>query len=116
VTASSDEPFSRNIENLRPGERLGPEQRRRLGLWLRDLRGKTTLEELGSRAGMAASSLSKLESGGSDPRLGSLLRLQRALGLASIEELLGPMPEPGEMPSAILWRPPTPSEPAAEAS
>jgi transcriptional regulator with XRE-family HTH domain len=83
---------------------------------LREFRGKTTLEDLSGRTGLAISAISKLEHGGSDPQLGSLLRLQWAFGLDSIEELLGPLPKPGPMPSAVMARQLIPDEPAAEAS
>lgn len=73
------------------------EGRRRLSERLRQLRGETSLASLAGRAGLSTGTLSQLESGSSDPTLGTLLRLMRALDLASIEEMLGPWPV---MPSA----------------
>jgi len=60
------------------------------------------LEDVGKRAGVAPSTISELEFGDHDPTLGTLLRLQRALGLSSVEEFLGPVPAPPQMPSVAF--------------
>jgi transcriptional regulator with XRE-family HTH domain len=48
-----------------------------------------------SRAGLDDSYWARLERGRCDPTLTSLLRIQRALGLDSIETLLGPTASSG---------------------
>src|SRR4051794_31666369 len=62
-------------------------------------RMKTTRDHYGwtqaiaaGRAGLAQSEWSRIESEGTDPRLSSLLRIQYALGLASLEEFFGDSP------------------------
>lgn len=43
-------------------------------------------------SGVTRSHWRKLENGPSEPQLSSLLRIQRAFGLPSVENLFGPMP------------------------
>lgn len=73
--------------------RLGPQGRTALGRRIRALRADESLEDLAARAGISSGTLGQLERGESDPQLGTLLRIQAALGLASIEEVIGPMPK-----------------------
>jgi transcriptional regulator with XRE-family HTH domain len=51
-----------------------------------------SLEALAAKARVSSGTLGRLERGDSDPTLGTLLRLMRALELHSVEELLGDMP------------------------
>jgi transcriptional regulator with XRE-family HTH domain len=61
-----------------------------LGRWLAYYRGDMSVRELAEKASVSKSVISRLEKGKSeDPSLGKVLRLQRALGLPSIEMLLG---------------------------
>lgn len=48
--------------------------------------------ELASRAGLSPATVSQIERGRHEPRLGTLLALSEALQVGSVEELLGPMP------------------------
>jgi transcriptional regulator with XRE-family HTH domain len=48
--------------------------------------------ELARLSGLSPTTLGELERGEHEPRLGTMLALRDALGLGSIEELLGPMP------------------------
>lgn len=107
---------SRYIANSGSKDALGAQAKARFGRRLHELRGQRTLEDVARASGVAASSIWNLESGGSDPRLGTLLRLQKALGLRSIEEFLGDLPEPGELPSAVIARQLLPDEDVSEAS
>lgn len=50
------------------------------------------LRELAKLAGVSPGTLGELEQGRHEPRLGTMLALRDALGLSSVEELLGPMP------------------------
>lgn len=60
---------------------------------LRELRGDLSFEQFGRRIGLSASAVRKLEDPATaNPRLDTLLGIQRALGLASIEELFGQFP------------------------
>lgn len=60
---------------------------------LRDLRGTAMSQrELGRRTGLSPRTIGQIEQGRHEPRLGTMLALRRALGVASIEELIGPMP------------------------
>jgi transcriptional regulator with XRE-family HTH domain len=52
-----------------------------------------TQDQLAARAGLEQSNLSKLERGDHRPLIDTMLRLQHALGLRSIEELFGDLPE-----------------------
>ncbi len=61
-----------------------------LGKWLAYYRGNMSVRELAEKASVSKSVINRLEKGRSgDPSLGKVLRLQRALGLPSIEMLLG---------------------------
>jgi transcriptional regulator with XRE-family HTH domain len=62
---------------------------------LRELRATSglTQRKLASRAGISSGMVSALETGAAQPSLGTMLALQAALGLSSIEELLGPLPD-----------------------
>lgn len=48
--------------------------------------------ELASRSGLSPATVSQIERGQHEPRLGTLLALSEALQIGSVEELLGPMP------------------------
>lgn len=48
--------------------------------------------ELARLTGLSPATVGELERGKHEPRLGTMLVLRDALGLGSIEELLGPMP------------------------
>lgn len=92
-------------DTSRMPEGLGREGRRLIGARIRALRGDRSQEDLAQQAGISDGTLSAIERGRSDPRLGTLLRLAQALGLSSVEELLGPLPtsryltDPGEDPT-----------------
>lgn len=58
---------------------------------LRKKKGWST-RRLADAMGMSPSLVTKLERGRANPELATLLRLQRAFGLCSIEELLGDLP------------------------
>ena len=60
-----------------------------------------TQGQLAARAGLKQSNLSKLERGDHRPLIDTVLRLQHALGLRSIEELFGDLPE-SNAPTARL--------------
>jgi transcriptional regulator with XRE-family HTH domain len=60
------------------------------------------MRRLAAEAGISSGTVSGLESGRIQPALGTMLALQAALGLASIEELLAPMPPSPVMPSVDL--------------
>lgn len=70
----------------------------RFGERLRELRqrrgGEAAMSqrELGRLTGLSPSTVGQLERGLHEPSLGTLLALRDALGLGSVEELLGPMP------------------------
>ncbi len=61
-----------------------------------------TQKELAARAGLEQSNLSKLERGEHRPLIDTVLRLQHALGLRSIEELFGDLPEPNAPTARLL--------------
>jgi transcriptional regulator with XRE-family HTH domain len=61
-----------------------------------------TQEQLAARAGLEQSNLSKLERGENRPLIDTVLRLQHALGLKSIEELFGDLPEPNAPTARLL--------------
>lgn len=61
-----------------------------------------SLEELEAISEISAEMLSAYEKGKFQPSLDKLLRLQAALGLPSVENLLGDVTSPF-MPSARLW-------------
>jgi transcriptional regulator with XRE-family HTH domain len=61
-----------------------------------------TQEQLAARAGLEQSNLSKLERGDHRPLIDTVLRLQHALGLRSIEELFGDVPEPNAPTARLL--------------
>lgn len=48
--------------------------------------------ELANRSGLSPATVSQIERGKHEPRLGTLLALSEALQIGSVEELLGPMP------------------------
>jgi transcriptional regulator with XRE-family HTH domain len=62
---------------------------------------KMTQDQLAERAGLTQTNLSKLEHGGQHPRIDTLLRLQHAFKLRSIEELFGELP-PADAPTGSL--------------
>ena len=64
----------------------------RIGERLRSLRGKRPLRELGQTARLSPSTINQIELGKRQPKLGTMLALCEALGLHSIEELIGPLP------------------------
>lgn len=69
----------------------------RFGARLRELREENSVErlsqrELARRTGLSPTTISELEDGRHEPRLGTLLVLAEGLAVGSIEELLGPMP------------------------
>lgn len=66
--------------------------RQLVGARLRTLRGQLSQGELSVRSGVSDGTISAIERGESDPRLGTLLRLVEALDLCSVEEFLGPLP------------------------
>lgn len=61
-----------------------------------------TQGQLAERAGLTQSYVSKLERGSHSVGLDTLLGLQRALGLASIEDLFGPAATPAPTPTARI--------------
>lgn len=63
----------------------------RLGERLRELR-TVPQRKLARQTGLSPGTISQIEQGRHEPRLGTLLALRGALGVGSIEELLGPMP------------------------
>jgi DNA-binding XRE family transcriptional regulator len=80
---------------------LSARQIARFGDRLRELRTRDAGEgartvmsqrELGRLTGLSASTVGQLERGLHEPTLSTLLALRDALGLGSVEELLGPMP------------------------
>jgi transcriptional regulator with XRE-family HTH domain len=62
-----------------------------------------TLRELERRSGISRGMISALERRKTQPSLATMLALQDAFGLASLEELLAPRPEIS-MPSRDLWQ------------
>lgn len=73
-----------------------------LAKWLRYYRGQTSIRTLAEKASVSKSVIDRLERGeAKDPPLGKLLRLQRALGVPSIEMLLaGPSAFPSSQTPA----------------
>ena len=63
----------------------------RVGVRLRELR-KVPQRALARQTGLSPGTISQIEQGRHEPRLGTLLALRAALGVGSIEELIGPMP------------------------
>lgn len=73
--------------------RLTARQLARVADRLKELRGSAMSQrELARRTGLSPRTIGQLEQGRHEPRLGTLLALRGALGVGSIEELLGPMP------------------------
>ena len=73
--------------------RLTARQLARVAERLKELRGSAISQrELARRTGLSAGTIGQIEQGRHEPRLGTLLALRGALGVGSIEELLGPMP------------------------
>lgn len=80
-------------EELEPDPRLTARQLAHIAGRLRDLRGTAISQrELARRTGLSPRTIGEIEQGRHEPRLGTMLALRRALGVASIEELIGPMP------------------------
>jgi transcriptional regulator with XRE-family HTH domain len=80
-----------NGEEAEP--RLTARQLAQVAERLRELRGSAISQrELARRTGLSAGTIGQIEQGRHEPRLGTLLALRGALGVGSIEELLGPMP------------------------
>lgn len=71
--------------------RMNARQLARLGERLRELR-TVPQRKLARQTGLSPGTISQIEQGRHEPRLGTLLALRGALGVGSIEELLGPMP------------------------
>lgn len=63
-----------------------------IGERLKTLRGKRPLRDLGESARLSPSTINQIELGRRQPKLGTMLALCQALGLHSIEELIGPLP------------------------
>ncbi len=81
------------VENLDAEPRLSARQLAHVAGRLRDLRGtEISQRELARRTGLSPRTIGQIEQGKHEPRLGTMLALRRALGVASIEELIGPMP------------------------
>jgi transcriptional regulator with XRE-family HTH domain len=81
------------VEDLDADPRLTARQLAHVAERLRDLRGPTISQrELARRTGLSPRTIGQIEQGRHEPRLGTMLALRRALGVASIEELIGPMP------------------------
>lgn len=75
------------------------------GARLKELRGEGRPQAVvAKRAGVSAEQVSQLERGDSQPTLSTMLALQEALGLETLEELIGPAPAPAPSPSTTLWR------------
>ena len=94
-------------EELEAEPRLTARQLAHVARRLRDLRGsEISQRELARRTGLSPRTIGQIEQGRHEPRLGTMLALRRALGVASIEELIGPMPSTvlesigGELPEA----------------
>lgn len=82
-----------NVEDLDAEPRLSARQLAHVAGRLRDLRGtEISQRELARRTGLSPRTIGQIEQGRHEPRLGTMLALRRALGLASIEELIGPLP------------------------
>lgn len=83
--------FGPEVDEAEP--RLTARQLARVAERLKELRGSAISQrELARRTGLSAGTIGQIEQGRHEPRLGTLLALRRALGVGSIEELLGPMP------------------------
>lgn len=76
--------------------RLSARQLARVGERIRTLRASVSLRALADRTGLSPGTISQIENGHHEPRLGTLLALQSAFGAGSLDELIG------EMPSALL--------------
>lgn len=72
--------------------KLSARESARIGKRLKSLRGTTGLRDLAESAGLSPSTINQIELGRRQPKLGTMLALCEALGLHSIEELIGPMP------------------------
>lgn len=71
---------------------LSARESAQIGERLRSLRGKRPLRDLGESARLSPSTINQIELGKRQPKLGTMLALCQALGLHSIEELIGPLP------------------------
>lgn len=76
--------------------RLSARQLARVGERIRKLRATASLRALAEQTGLSPATISQIENGRHEPRLGTLLALQSAFGAGSLDELIG------EMPSALL--------------
>lgn len=79
--------------------RLSARESAQIGERLKSLRGKRPLRDLGESARLSPSTINQIELGRRQPKLGTMLALCRALGLHSIEELIGPLPSHALRPS-----------------
>lgn len=81
----------------------------RLARQLKYLRERSGLDQLrlAQLSGVNHSTISKIESGDREPRVGTILKLAAGLGLNSLEELFGPLPstryEPFHPRFGIQW-------------
>src|ERR1700728_396858 len=71
---------------------LSARESAQIGARLKELRGKRPLRDLGESAQLSPSTINQIELGNRQPKLGTMLALCAALGLHSIEELIGPLP------------------------
>lgn len=79
--------------------KLSARESAHVGERLRSLRGKRPLRDLGESARLSPSTINQIELGRRQPKLGTMLALCQALGLHSIEELIGPLPSQALRPS-----------------
>lgn len=80
-------------KDLEVEPRLTVRQLARVASRLKELRGSAISQrELARRTGLSPRTIGQIEQGRHEPRLGTLLALRGALGVGSIEELIGPMP------------------------
>jgi transcriptional regulator with XRE-family HTH domain len=78
---------------------LSARESAQIGERLKSLRGKRPLRDLGESARLSPSTINQIELGKRQPKLGTMLALCQALGLHSIEELIGPLPSQTLRPS-----------------
>lgn len=67
---------------------LTPEQRQWIGQRVTQLRGQVAIREFARRCGLADRTVRRLEAGGVDPSLGTLMAIVRGARLYSVEEVL----------------------------
>lgn len=82
--------------------KLSARESAQIGERLKSLRGKRPLRDLGEHARLSPSTINQIEHGKRQPKLGTMLALCEALGLHSIEELIGPLPSQTLRPSGEL--------------